>query len=309
VFWCQTSDRTAFAYVGWRAVWITLDRNSVCQQLERGSMRPRSIVFDLFGDYLRYRDGAARLRTLVALLNCFGVGESTTRVVMARLRREGWFDTRTTGRETVYTLTSKSWQMLDEGRSRIFERDVRPWDGQWHMVIYSVPETDRALRDDVRKELTWLGFGPLASSTWISPRDRLSLVVERFGDHPQLRLDLLSCKSSGLPHDREMAARCWDLDTLNSDYTQFLRTYRPMLPRLRSAQLTPAEALVTRTELIHDYRKFPFRDPDLPVELLPGGWRGHEAHDMFLKGHDLLGPAADRLIDEVLAGAGESAAS
>jgi phenylacetic acid degradation operon negative regulatory protein len=272
-------------------------------------MRPRSIIFDLFGDYLRYRgDGEARLRSLVALLNFFGIGESTTRVVMARLRREGWFGTRTAGRETVYTLTSKSWQMLDEGRSRIFERDVRSWDGQWHMVIYSVPETDRALRDEVRKELTWLGFGPLASSTWISPRDRLSLVAERFGDDPRLRLDLLSCRSSGLPHDREMAARCWDLDTLNGDYTQFLGTYRPMLPRFRSGQLPPAEALVTRTELIHDYRKFPFRDPDLPVELLPAGWRGRDAHEMFINGHELLAPAAERAVDEVLTSAPESTA-
>jgi phenylacetic acid degradation operon negative regulatory protein len=271
-------------------------------------MRPRSIVFDLFGDYLRYRDGEARLRALVTLLGYFEIGESTTRVVMARLRREGWFDTRSAGRETVYTLTPKSWQMLDEGRARIFERDTRTWDGQWYMVIYTVPETDRGLRDEVRKELTWLGFGPLASSTWINPRDRLPLVAERFADRPQLRLDLLSCRSSGLPHDREMATRCWDLDGLNRDYAEFLSRYRPMLPRFRSNRLSPEQTLVTRTELIHDYRKFPFRDPDLPVELLPAGWRGLQAHEMFATGHDLLAPAAERLVDEVLGTDPEAAA-
>jgi len=264
-------------------------------------MRPRSIVFDLYGDYVRYRGGEARLRALTALLACFEVGESTTRVVMARLRKEGWFDTRTTGRETVYSLQPKTWQMLDEGRSRIFERDTGAWEGQWYMVIYSVPETDRALREEVRKELTWLGFGPLGSSTWVSPRDRLALVAERFADHPHLRLDLLSCRSAGLTHDREMAARCWDLDGLNDDYVAFLRRYRPMLPRFRSGQLTGEQALVTRTELIHDYRKFPFRDPDLPVELLPAGWRGRDAYDMFMTGHDLLAKPAEQFVDEILA--------
>jgi phenylacetic acid degradation operon negative regulatory protein len=175
------------------------------------------------------------------------------------------------------------------------------------MVIYTVPETARALRDEVRKELTWLGFGPLASSTWISPRDRLAAVAERFGDRAELRLDLLSCRSSGLPHDREMAARCWDLDALNEDYVAYLRRYRPMLPRFRSSQLRPDEALVTRTELIHDYRKFPFRDPDLPVELLPAGWRGREAHEIFSVGHDLLAPAAERLVDDLLSGVADAA--
>jgi phenylacetic acid degradation operon negative regulatory protein len=97
-----------------------------------------------------------------------------------------------------------------------------------------------------------------------------------------------------------MAARCWDLDALNEEYVHYLRRYRPMLPRLRSPQLSAVEALVTRTELIHDYRKFPFRDPDLPVELLPAGWRGREAHELFTTGHDLLAPAAERLIDEVV---------
>ncbi|MBV9795561.1 MAG: PaaX family transcriptional regulator [Actinobacteria bacterium] len=263
-------------------------------------MRPRSIVFDLFGDYLRYRGGEVRLRPLSALLSCFGVADSTTRVVMARLRREGWFDTRPVGRETVYRLTPRGWQLLDEGRSRIFDRVREPWDGQWQMVIYAVPESDRAVREELRKELAWLGFGPLASSTWISPHDRLAQVEQKFADHPTVRLDLLRCRSAGLLQDREMVGRCWDLDILNQDYQQLLRRYRPQLPHYRAGRIEPRQALVDRMQLIYDYRKFPFRDPDLPVELLPGGWRGREAHELFLAVHELLGEAAGRFVDQVL---------
>lgn len=103
-------------------------------------MKPRSIVFDLFGDYVRYRGGAARLRTLSTLMGCFGVGESTVRVVLARLRKEGWFDVRREGRETLYALNKRSLHLLDEGRSRIFDRAPSDWDRHWYMVIYSVPE-------------------------------------------------------------------------------------------------------------------------------------------------------------------------
>ncbi len=33
---------------------------------------------------------------------------------------------------------------------------------------------------------------------------------------------------------------------------------------------------------------FPFSDPDLPEELLPASWKGHEAHELFIEAHDLL---------------------
>ena len=71
-------------------------------------MKPRSIVFDLFGDYVRYDGGGIRLRALTQLLDAFDVGESTVRVVMNRLRKEGWFDARRDGRETAYLLTDRS---------------------------------------------------------------------------------------------------------------------------------------------------------------------------------------------------------
>ena len=38
------------------------------------------------------------------------------RVVAARLRKEGWLDSRRDGRETVYVLTDTAWRLLDEGR-------------------------------------------------------------------------------------------------------------------------------------------------------------------------------------------------
>lgn len=261
-------------------------------------MRPRSIVFDLFGDYIRYRGGAIRLRALSSLMACFGVGESTVRVVVARLRKEGWFDARRDGRETLYALNPKSLRLLDEGRDRIFNRVRGEWDRRWYMVIYAVPESARGVRDHIRKELAWLGFGPLAPSTYISPHDRLQQVRENFADQPVVRLDLLTCESSGLPVDREMAARCWDLESLDRDYRELLRTYRARMPAYRAGRLSPKEALVERMQLTYDYRKFPFRDPDLPLELLPAGWTGREAHDMFIEAHDLLRAPAEEFFDQ-----------
>jgi phenylacetic acid degradation operon negative regulatory protein len=257
-------------------------------------------VFDLFGDYLRYRGGAVRLRSLIALMDCFDVPEATVRVVAARMRKEGWLDGRREGRETVYALTDDAWRLLDEGRSRIFTREPGPWDGRWHMVIYSVPETERALRERLRKRLSWLGFGLLSASTWISPHNRVRQIREEFAEHSAVRIDVLHARSEGAAADRDMAARSWDLVGLNKDYGELLDRYRPRLAGYRAGEIRGREALVERMRLIHDYRMFPFRDPDLPPELLPEGWTGRAAHDVFLEAHGLLRAEAEAHVDRLI---------
>jgi phenylacetic acid degradation operon negative regulatory protein len=266
-------------------------------------MKARSLVFDLFGDYLRYRDGEVRLRSLVALMGAFDVPETTVRVVVTRMRKEGWLDSVRSGRETCYQLTPAAWNLLDEGRSRIFDRAGGPWDGQWHMVMYSVPETERALREQLRKKLAWSGFGPLSASVWVSPHDRTGGVRAAVAGNPNVVLDAFHARSEGVEHDRDIARRCWDLTGLDRDYARLVADYRPRLARYRQGALSSREALVERMRLIQDYRHFPFRDPDLPPELLPEGWSGRVAHDVFLQAHGLLRAPAERHVDELIGAA------
>jgi phenylacetic acid degradation operon negative regulatory protein len=263
-------------------------------------MKARSLVFDLFGDYLRYQGGQVRLRALVALLGCFGIEEAGARVAAARLRREGWLAADKEGRETVYSLTPNAWQMLDEGRARIFNRASGPWDGQWHMVIYQVPETERALREQLRRRLAWLGFGPLSPSVWVSPHDRVAQVREDFAEHPAVQLDTFRSRSEGSGADRGIAARAWDLAALDRDYRDLLGRYAPRMAEYRDGALDDQASLVERMRLIYDYRHFPFRDPDLPSELLPDDWPGRQAHDAFLQAHGLLRVPAERAVEKVL---------
>ncbi|MFJ8931488.1 PaaX family transcriptional regulator C-terminal domain-containing protein [Streptomyces sp. NPDC102364] len=263
-------------------------------------MKPRSLVFDLFGDYLRYRGGGVRLRGLVALMSCFDVPEATVRVVATRMRKEGWLVSRREGRETVYALTDAAWELLDEGRGRIFHRARGPWDGQWNMVVYSVPEAERALREQLRKKLAWFGFGSLSSGVWLSPHDRAEAVLAAFADCPTVQLHTFRSRLTGAESDRDVAERAWDLKELDQDYAELLETYRPRLAGYRTGVLSARQALVERMQLIHDYRLFPFRDPDLPPELLPAEWQGRVAHEVFLEAHSLLRVQAEQCVDQLL---------
>ncbi len=248
-------------------------------------MTPRSLVFDIYGDYVRYRGGEIALRDLTALLAAFDVTEETARVTLSRMKREGWLQTRRVGRASWYSLNERSWRLLDEGRPRIFQRRTRAWDGRWHMVIYSVPEAERPMRERLRKALAWLGFGPLAPSTWISPYDRIADLQALLDDDVKVSIDTFTADTGSRDRDRELAARCWDLDGIDATYRAFSRLTEQ---RLAGLGTTDADAFVNRVQLVDDYRRIPFADPDLPPELLPAGWAGQDAHRLFLSAYDRL---------------------
>ena len=262
------------------------------------TLKPRALILDLFGDYLRYVDAEGRLSHLTELLGAFDVAPPTVRVTLSRLRREGWFVTRREGRETVYTLTPEMLGVLDEGRDRIFTAPAESWVGSWTMVIYQMSESERQERNQLRKALAWHGFGPLTTSTWIAPGDLRKEARALVDESTDEQVDVLSCTSEGLEHDRELARRCWDLDSLAREYVEFNDEHRHLV---RPAKRAPGPgALVARTELISTYRHFPFRDPRLPPELRPEPWPGSEAYDIFRAAHNRLGPAARAHVSAVI---------
>ncbi|MFY0408451.1 PaaX family transcriptional regulator C-terminal domain-containing protein [Solicola sp. PLA-1-18] len=260
--------------------------------------RPRSLILDLFGDYLRYTDAEVRLGQLSTLMGDFGVAPATVRVTVSRLRREGWFTTRRDGRETVYRLSDSMLDVLETGRRRIFATTPTTWDGTWTMVIYQVSESERQGREHLRKQLAWNGFGPLTTSTWLAPGDRRSEAGALVADVAAAQVDVLTCRTDDLDRDLDLARRCWDLDALADEYRAFDAGNRPLLDRVDA--LTGADALVARTDLVATYRHFPFQDPRLPPQLRPAGWPGEAAHDLFAAAHERLGPAARDHVASVL---------
>jgi phenylacetic acid degradation operon negative regulatory protein len=165
------------------------------------------------------------------------------------------------------------------------------------MVIYQMTESERQERNQLRKALAWHGLGPLTTSTWLAPGDRrkeLRAVIDGLTDE---QVDVLVCTSEGLDHDRALARRCWDLETLAREYAEFNDANQQLL---HGSPPAGAEALVVRTELISTYRHFPFQDPRLPPELRPASWPGLEAYEIFRAAHDRFGPAARAYVGGVI---------
>ncbi len=55
-----------------------------------------------------------------------------------------------------------------------------------------------------------------------------------------------------------------------------------------------------RFRLVHEWRKFLFTDPGLPDELLPAGWPGRAAAELFASEAQRLKPASDRYLARCL---------
>jgi phenylacetic acid degradation operon negative regulatory protein len=265
------------------------------------------MLFDLFGDFASEagRRGAIRLTAIVRLGTSLGLSAVAVRAAAGRMLQDGWLQAARQGRESELSLTSNGRRLVDEGRTRIFAPDDEPWDGSWYLVALSVPEAHRDVRDRMRQELSWLGFGSPSSALYISPRDHRRAVV-RLAEQLDATEYLQVYHGSALaPADpRALVARAWgDLQPVNRRYAEFIRAFQPRQAGVRAALASGAfeesDALWLRFALVNQFRKCLFDDPVLPAELLPGSWAGSAARRLFLEFHTLVTPAALAYFDRV----------
>lgn len=259
------------------------------------TIKPRSWLFDLFGDYVEHRDRELWTGNIIALGAEFGLTERAIRSALLRLQRDGWIRVRRAGSRSFYGLTNAGRQLIDTGRERIMRGPEHDWDSRWVVLTYTIPESQRELRDRLRTELGWLGFGGLGSGLFVSPHDRRDELVDLARRHGLDQQMIVFRANHVWPGDnRLLAARCWDLQGLNARYVEFLRAFEPFR---NVGQLSDRECLVVRFRLIGAYRRFPFLDPGLPRELLPEDWHGFEAAALFRELHERLAPGANRYFD------------
>lgn len=267
----------------------------------------QELVFTFYGDYLLHRGGEAWTGSLIEFLGLFGPSGQAVRSTLSRMARKGWLKSRRTSRYSFYSLTPKSIELLEEGAQRIYRPRSDPWDGRWHLLTYSVPESKRHLRRRLRRRLLWLGFGTLNHATWISPRN-LQSKVEELVETLDLQpfVEFFNCEHRGFSSSEEIVASCWNLKRLNHYYANFIDRYEPLYldhkAQLKTGEsLNPQDCFIHRFMLIHEYRLSPYVDPNLPLELLPKDWLGARVTDLFQGYRHLLAEGAETFVDSVLA--------
>jgi phenylacetic acid degradation operon negative regulatory protein len=258
-------------------------------------MNARSALFDLYGDHLRTRGRSAPIASLVRLLAALDIAAPAARTAVSRMVRQGWLSPVRLPQGRGYALTAKAVRRLDEAGRRIYRDAPDVWDGRWHLlVIQHIP--DRARRERLRAGLGYLGYAPLDDTTWLSPRP--SAELEALFEVEGVRAERFASCYDG--DARGLVARAWDLDGLARAYERWLGDAEELLATC--TEPTDEQAFAVRSRLVHEWRKFLFRDPGLPATLLPDDWPGGKAARFFDAEAARLLPAASRFVDRCLDG-------
>jgi phenylacetic acid degradation operon negative regulatory protein len=261
-------------------------------------MNARRAIFEIYLDYVHYYGGSIRLRSLLGLGHELGLTTTAMRAALCRLCSQGWLQASSWEKQSFYALTEMGRERVEEAAPRIFAPHAEKWDGQWTMLTYSLPEKLRPHRDRLRRELIWLGFGPLLPSVWISPRPVAELTLRHLGQR-QLGgfVHLFRARHVNSLAYGELVEKCWNLKTVQRQYVKFARHWEPAWHSFQdrfNAGHPPDESVcfASKMRLLHEYGKFLHIDPGLPSELLPAGWPGTTSWRVFRECHFLLAERA-----------------
>lgn len=243
-------------------------------------VRAGSLLVTVFGDAIAPRGGAVSLQSLIELVAPFGLAERLVRTSVARLASDDWLASRKVGRLSEYRLSDAGRQRFSEATRRIYAGPASHWSGRWTLIL--ITGLDAGRRAQVREALRWEGFGELEAGVLAHPaltpaEARSHLAVAGLDEGP-IVLESIAADPDA---DLRLVAQGWDLTELSARYTRLIRAFEPLaeLGR-RGATLSPQDAFLVRTLLIHEYRKVHLRDPLLPASLLPSQWPGSEAYDL-----------------------------
>lgn len=265
-------------------------RPAVSRRRELGDTSARSLLMTVLGEFVLLRDRPVWTSTLVEVLAKFDVEEKSARQALARTAAEGWLTADRQGRRVRWALTPPGRRLLTEGAERIysFGQQPRAWDHRWLVLIASVPEAKRELRHRLRTRLSWAGFGSPSPGVWVSPDTTGDQEAEVILTELGLAGGAMSfvAQYGAIGRQESIARQAWDLDALALRYENFIDDFTGAHP-------APGDAtLVAQTRLVHEWRRFPFLDPQLPAELLPARWSGIQAAKLFHRKHTQWRPEA-----------------
>ena len=272
--------------------------------MANGSIITRSMIFTLYGDYIRHYGNEIWIGSLIRLFEEFGHNGQSVRAAISRMSKQGWIQARKEGNKSYYFLTERGEARMEEAANRIFKLKPQTWDGKWRVLMYNIPEEKRSVRDELRKELVWSGFGTMATSCWISPNNlekELYDIIEKYDIKPYVHFFLANY--DGPKKDKNLIEESWDIEAINAKYQDFINThsanYVIAKDKMTNKEMTEAECFVERAKLVHEYRKFLFIDPGLPEELLPEKWLGTQASNLFRSYYEILAEPASSFFESV----------
>ncbi len=258
-----------------------------------GEPAPRQLILTLYGLYARDENNWLAVSSVVKLMGDLGVDSAGVRSSVSRLKRRGVLRSMRLENAAGYALSDAALELLREGDLRIFNRQRATESDGLVVVVFSIPESEREKRHRLRNTLSSMGFGTAAPGVWVAPgllHDEVARTLERQGLSPYV--DLFQARHDGFASLRERVAQWWDLASIDREYADFLRRYADARSGWQASADGSRTAFVSYVPMLTEWRRLPYLDPGLPLDLLPARWNGSRAGDLFADLDELLrGPA------------------
>lgn len=251
---------------------------------EFGTATAASYVLTVLGEFALAHRRPVWTAAFTDTLELLGIERRAARQALARTGADGLIASTKVGRRAQWNLTSTGRRLLTDGAERIysFASETPDWDGTWLVLLVSVPESERDLRRRARTRLAWAGFGSPAPGVWVTPRASLADEARQVLAELGLTRSVFSFVGphAGIGDESDLVDRAWAVPDIAARYDRFIETFADIQPG------DDAEALVWQIRLVHEWRRFPFLDPQLPTALLPDDWSGRTARALFQAKHE-----------------------
>ncbi|GAB3688463.1 PaaX family transcriptional regulator [Saccharopolyspora tripterygii] len=237
------------------------------------------MLITVLGELVHPNDQPVWTSSLLYMLVGMGIEQRTARQAISRAAASGWITGERQGREVRWELTESGKHLMDDGAKRVYSlhADAEPWDGNWLVLLVTIPEAQRSVRKSLYTALDWEGFGNPTPGVWVSPHVDRQPRAQKVIDDLELKPSTLAFvgKASAIGQtEQEIVDLSWELDEVTAQYEELLIRYSGLQP-------APGDPLLfTHVKLTNEWQRFPFMDPQLPAELLPN-WIGRRAAVLF----------------------------
>ncbi len=245
---------------------------------EGPQQRPQSLMLTFFGNHvLAEGDLCVYSGSIIDVLGRVGVGEQAVRSTLTRMVNRGLLRRQREGRKMFFGLTPQATRVLEDGRTRIWRQGAvnDDWDGSWTLLGFSLPDSWKRQRHDLRSRLTWSGFGALYSGLWIAPgRVDVAAVVAELGlaDH----VKIFHAQADDATDIAQMIHGAWDLESIAARYVTFDKRWTARLDAGSGD-----DPIGTRLRLVSEWLWTIRTDPRLPARHLPRDWPARPAQETF----------------------------
>ena len=258
----------------WSPVTSDLASATVLDDFDARPGSTASLLRTFVGVYLRPLGGWISAADLVALAGDLDIEPAPARTGIARLKQKGLLLAERE-EQIGYRLNPAASPMLERGDRRIFEMREMTDADTWCLVSFSIPESARSVRHQLRRRLQWIGAGVVSPALWICPGHLQGEILQVLDELDARGWATLFQASAPVTAGTlvDAAAQWWDLEALHAEHLAFQA----------SLDTLPDEPFAAYVQLIDGWRMLPYTDPGLPPSMLPTGWPGRRSFDEFAR--------------------------